>query len=381
MGPVSRPAPPPAPSPRGFGRGTSSVSARRHRVVWSGTARSSPSRPMTEPISPSVCRYASRNTALNVSAVRIARSEYSGCPPRLVRRSASHASTASSENQTVKLPRRRRLSSYSRQFVTLRFCSGMWWRRSWFSLKGKADIPGQTEGCPATSIGPRVPPVGSLQQRDFLRALIAAVPYRLHTVLTDNGTHFTTPGNPAAAAPLIKEAIARGELFRAHAFELACAQNDIEHRLTKPYHPWTNGQVERMNRTLKDATVRRYHYDSHDQLWRHLADFVMAYNFARRLKTLKGLTPYEFICKQWTREPERFRLDPLHQMPGLNSYSPELQPAEHLWPVLDEPLVNRYFETLADLEHVVTERCRVLNRDQLKPGTNFHWWPKPAIPA
>src|SRR4051794_11100571 len=41
----------------------------------------------------------------------------------------------------------------------------MWWRRSWFSLKGKADIPGQTEGCPATSIGPRVLPVGSLQQR------------------------------------------------------------------------------------------------------------------------------------------------------------------------------------------------------------------------
>src|SRR4051794_25669528 len=41
----------------------------------------------------------------------------------------------------------------------------MWWRRSWFSLKGKAGIPGQTEGRPATSIGPRVPLVGSLQQR------------------------------------------------------------------------------------------------------------------------------------------------------------------------------------------------------------------------
>src|SRR3954467_12798212 len=164
MGPVSPPAPPPAPSPRGFGRGTSSVSARRHRVVWSGTARSSPSRPMTEPISPSVCRYASRNTARSVRAVRIARSEYSGCPPRLVRRSASHAS---SENQTVKLPRRRRLSSYSRQFVTLRFCSGMWRRRSWFSLNGKAGIPGQTEGRPATPIALRAPPVGSLQQRDW----------------------------------------------------------------------------------------------------------------------------------------------------------------------------------------------------------------------
>src|SRR5215210_2687126 len=154
---------------------------------------------------------------------------------------------------------------------------------------------------------------------DFLRHLIVAVPYRVHTVLTDNGTHFTTPGNTACAAPLIKEAIARGELFRAHAFELACAQNDVDHRLTKPRHPWTNGQVERMNRTIKDATVRRYHDESHDQLRQHLADFVMAYNFGRRLKTLKGLTPYEYICKRWTLEPERFRLNPLHQMPGLNS--------------------------------------------------------------
>jgi transposase len=79
-------------------------------------------------------------------------------------------------------------------------------------------------------------------------------------VLTDNGQHFTTPGNIASAAPLIREAMDRGEAFRAHSFELACAQNNIEHRLTKPYHPWTNGQVERMNRPLKEATVRRYHY-------------------------------------------------------------------------------------------------------------------------
>jgi hypothetical protein len=153
---------------------------------------------------------------------------------------------------------------------------------------------------------------------DFLRALIMAVPYKIHTVLTDNGTHFTTPGNISSAAPLIKEAMARGEIFRAHSFELACAQNDIDHRLTKPRHPWTNGQVERMNRTLKDATVRRYYYDTHDQLRGHLGDFLAAYNFARRLKTLRGLTPSEYICKIFTSEPQRFRLDPLHQMPGPN---------------------------------------------------------------
>ena len=79
-----------------------------------------------------------------------------------------------------------------------------------------------------------------------------------------------------------------------------------------------NEQAERMNRTIKEATVKRFHYDTHDQLKHHLADFVSAYNFGRRLKTLKSLTPYEAICKAWTAEPKRFRLDPLHQMPGLN---------------------------------------------------------------
>jgi hypothetical protein len=49
------------------------------------------------------------------------------------------------------------------------------------------------------------------------------------------------------------------------------------------------------------------------------SDFINAYNFGRRLKTLKGLTPYKFIVKAWTNEPERFRLDPIHQMPGLNT--------------------------------------------------------------
>jgi transposase InsO family protein len=153
---------------------------------------------------------------------------------------------------------------------------------------------------------------------DFLRHLIEAVPYKVHTVLTDNGTHFTTPGNVASAASIIKEAIAAGETFRAHSFEFACARNDIDHSLTKPRHPWTNGQVERMNRTIKDATVKRYHYDSHEQLRAHLADFVSAYNFGRRLKTLRGLTPYEAICKAWSVEPSRFRSNPLHQIPGPN---------------------------------------------------------------
>lgn len=73
-----------------------------------------------------------------------------------------------------------------------------------------------------------------------------------------------------------------------------------------------------MNRTIKDATVKRFYDETHDQLRSHLAGFVSAYNFAKRPKTLKGLTPYEFIRKAWTKEPERFTLNPLQQMPELN---------------------------------------------------------------
>src|SRR5918998_3465724 len=160
---------------------------------------------------------------------------------------------------------------------------------------------------------------------DFLHALVEAVPYRVHTVLTDNGTRFTDTlpvddDDPEAEAAIDALWAAHGEprlWRRVHAFDHACERHGIEHRLTKPYHPWTNGQVERMNRTLKDATVRRYHCGSHDELRAHLALFLDAYNHARRLKTLRGLTPYEFICQAWTREPERFRLDPLHHTPGL----------------------------------------------------------------
>lgn len=146
---------------------------------------------------------------------------------------------------------------------------------------------------------------GKMAAAQFLRNLVEAVPYAIHTVLTDNGIQFTN--RPRDIHDF------------GHIFDRVCDENGIEHRLTKVKHPWTNGQVERMNRTIKEATVKRFHYDHHDQLRSHLADFVAAYNFGRRLKTLKGLTPYEFICKCWTTEPERFRLNPIHQMPGLNN--------------------------------------------------------------
>jgi transposase InsO family protein len=153
---------------------------------------------------------------------------------------------------------------------------------------------------------------------NFLRALIVAVPYEIHTVLTDNGTQFTELAHFRRGADQQQEAQHPEGLYLIHAFDYACEQHGIEHRLTKPGHPWTNGQVERMNRTLKDATVKRYYYESHQSLKEHLYNFVNAYNFAKRLKTLQGLTPYEYIIKYWQKEPERFLTNPCHHTVGLN---------------------------------------------------------------
>jgi transposase InsO family protein len=142
----------------------------------------------------------------------------------------------------------------------------------------------------------------------FLDELIEAIPYKINVVLSDNGIQF---------ADLPKNRSGPTATWRRHLFDRACQRYGIEHRLTKPNHPWTNGQVERMNRTLKEATVQRYYYDSHEQLRAHLTDFLAAYNFARQ--TLRGLTPHEYVCKIWTEDPHRFRLDPIHHTTGLYS--------------------------------------------------------------
>lgn len=72
----------------------------------------------------------------------------------------------------------------------------------------------------------------------------------------------------------------------------------------------TNTRGERMNWTIKDATVQRFHDDSHDRLRRRLVDFVAAYEFARRLKTLQGLTPYEHIRNAGLQIPNRSASSP-----------------------------------------------------------------------
>jgi len=138
----------------------------------------------------------------------------------------------------------------------------------------------------------------------FLRNLIAAVPYNIYTVLTDNVIQFMNRK--------------RDQYPFKHIFARICDEHAIVHRLTKTNHPWTNGQVERMNRTLKEATVKKFYYQTRQHLKEDLYAFLMAYNFAKRLKTLRGLTPYEYIGQGWQKEPERFTVNPCHHTLGLN---------------------------------------------------------------
>lgn len=87
--------------------------------------------------------------------------------------------------------------------------------------------------------------LGKMNGADFLRGVIQAFPYKIHTVLTDNGMAF---------ADLPKNRNKPIHAFLGmHIFGRLCNENGITHKLTKPYHPWTNGQAERMNRTIKDG--------------------------------------------------------------------------------------------------------------------------------
>jgi len=68
---------------------------------------------------------------------------------------------------------------------------------------------------------------------------------------------------------------------------------------------------------------------------------------------------------------------PMLELKHLPAYSPELMPAEHLWELVDEPLVNEVFEQLTELEATLAERCVALTEEpkRIRGRTLYHWWP------
>jgi transposase InsO family protein len=144
----------------------------------------------------------------------------------------------------------------------------------------------------------------------FLRQVVAAFPYRLHTVLTDNGMAFAELPKNRGRYPEIEA------IFGGHVFDRVCDEHGITHKLTKPYHPWTNGQAERMNRTVKEATIKAFRYPDLEALKAHVLAFVTAYNFAKHLKALRWRTPFQAVCDAWNVDPSAFKINPRHLIPG-----------------------------------------------------------------
>jgi len=105
---------------------------------------------------------------------------------------------------------------------------------------------------------------------------------------------------------------------------------------------------------------------------RVLKDFACHFQIGSKKRVLLVIDQAGWHLSKEVKIPEGIHL---HNLP---SHSPQLQPAERLWPLTNEPIANRSFKSLDELENVIYERCKKLldQKELIKGLTQFHWWPK-----
>jgi transposase len=105
---------------------------------------------------------------------------------------------------------------------------------------------------------------------------------------------------------------------------------------------------------------------------RVLKDFAQHFDVGQNKRIILPLDQAAWHMSEKLQVPEGIHLVP------LPPYSPELQPAERLWPLVNEPLANQAFQTIVEVEQLVIERCRrLLQQQRLIQGLTFyHWWPE-----
>lgn len=105
---------------------------------------------------------------------------------------------------------------------------------------------------------------------------------------------------------------------------------------------------------------------------RVLQDFAAHFGVGQDKRIVLPLDQAGWHTSEKLEVPEGIHLVP------LPPYSPELQPAERLWPLVNEPLANQAFETLDEAEELLYQRClRLLQQQQLIQGlTYYRWWPQ-----
>jgi len=136
----------------------------------------------------------------------------------------------------------------------------------------------------------------ALSAKSFLDRIIEKAPFKIEKVLTDNGKEFTDRFC----------ATGQREPTGNHLFDQTCHDNNIEHRLTKPRTPQTNGMVERFNGRIAEvlATTR---FDSSESLAQTITRYVRIYNHYIPQKALGHISPVAAL-KKWQKEkPELFK--------------------------------------------------------------------------
>ena len=123
---------------------------------------------------------------------------------------------------------------------------------------------------------------------------LAASPAEPPIVPASEGTTFENTRYTDPLAP--KGRPYRGPTLRLHQLGRTpvrpCSkEHGIEYKLTKLDHPWPNGQAERMNRAVKEATIKAFHYPNLESLKAYVIAFVSIYNFAKHLKAPRWKTP------------------------------------------------------------------------------------------
>jgi len=108
---------------------------------------------------------------------------------------------------------------------------------------------------------------------------------------------------------------------------------------------------------------------------RVLADFAQHFGVGKNKRIVLAMDQAGWHTSDLVVIPEGIHLE------FMPSHSPELQPAERLWPLTNEPIANESFEDLNELEEVLFQRCQALLKlkDLIQGITCFHWWPKLAV--
>ena len=144
--------------------------------------------------------------------------------------------------------------------------------------------------------------------RAFLHALHKACPIQITRVLTDNGKEFT---DRLFAS---RERQPSGN----HEFDQLCQELGIEHRLTKPRTPRTNGMVERFNGRIADV-LKTHRFNSAEDLEQTLMRYVALYNHQLPQSALHSKTPMQAMKQWYQTHPELFNKRP-YDRPGCDNY-------------------------------------------------------------